>query len=131
MTKIFNTLVELQKQAYVPYSHYPVACVLVDDKDNQHYGVNVENASYGLTICAERNAITTAVTKGVHHFKEAHIICGDNLVAFGTPCGACRQTMVEFMDDEDLIFIWNAKGEHQKYKVIDLLPKCFRKSYME
>ncbi|MGL4951731.1 MAG: cytidine deaminase [Mycoplasma sp.] len=131
MSDIHSKLLSLQKNAYIPYSSYPVACLLIDDANCEHYGVNVENASYGLTICAERNAVTNACTKGIYHFKEAHIICGNNLKEFGTPCGACRQVLAEFMNDEDLIIIWNSIGEKMTYKFKELLPNCFRKSYLD
>lgn len=131
MKNIFDQLILLQKNAYIPYSHYPVACVLVDDKDQTYFGVNVENASYGLTICAERNAITTAITNGVKHFKQAHILCGKDVVSYGSPCGACRQVLAEFMNDDDLIFVWNCEGKYKQYKLIELLPDCFRNTFLE
>ncbi|MGL4948594.1 MAG: cytidine deaminase [Mycoplasma sp.] len=131
MNNIFKRLVELQKNSYAPYSKYPVACILIDKDNNEFEGVNVENASYGLTICAERNAITTACTNGSYEFKEVHLICGDDKEIFGTPCGACRQVLAEFMDDEALIISWNNIGQSQTFKFKELLPNCFRKSYFE
>ena len=59
----------LLKNAYVPYSQFPVAALLIDDNGRKHKGVNVENASFGLTICAERNAITTAITENIKKIK--------------------------------------------------------------
>lgn len=131
MNNIFNKLVSLQQNAYIPYSNYPVACILVGDNNENICGVNVENASFGLTICAERNAITTAVTNGIKHFKQVHILCGQAQADFGTPCGACRQVLAEFMNDDDLIFIWNCEGKSKQYKLIELLPDCFRSSFIE
>lgn len=131
MTSIFQKLQALQKISYCHYSKYPVACVLIDDNNQWFEGVNVENASYGLSICAERAAIVSAVTKGVTHFKEAHILCGVDQEGFGTPCGACRQVLVEFMRNEDAVIIWNAKGQQKKFLISDLLPGCFRGDYLE
>ncbi|MGL4950358.1 MAG: cytidine deaminase [Mycoplasma sp.] len=115
--------------SYAPYSNYPVACILIDDSNKQYYGVNVENVSYGLTICAERNAITTACTNGSYKFKEIHIICGKDSKDFGVPCGACRQVITEFMDDESKVIIWNNIGQTKEYKVSDLMPNSFRKIF--
>lgn len=131
MKKIFEELVKLQSKSYSIYSNYPVACIVIDEKHNKFYGVNVENSSYGLCTCAERSAISSAVTFGSRKIVEAHIICGKNKKEFGTPCGACRQILSEFMDEESLVFIWNALGENQVFKIKELLPYTFNKSFFD
>ncbi len=127
--RIFDKLIELQKKSYCIYSNYPVAAVLVDDKDNEFYGVNLENATYGLTVCAERNAIANAVVNGSRNFKEIHIICGNNKKTFGVPCGACRQVLVEFCKKDMPVFVWNCDGESKKYTLEELLPYSFDNEY--
>ena len=124
----FNRLLELQKNAYANYSNYKVACILIDENSNCYEGVNVENASFGLTICAERSAIACAVSKGCRKIIEAHIICS-NKKTFGVPCGMCRQTLAEFMDNDARIILYNINGETKQYLLKDLLPECFRNDY--
>jgi cytidine deaminase len=81
--------------AYAPYSNYRVGAAILLPDGRILTGVNVENASYGLTICAERTAVFRAVTEGVREIT-AVAVCTDNL---GSPCGACRQVLVEFAGD--------------------------------
>lgn len=125
---IFKKLLDLQTKSYSIYSNYPVSCVIKADDGNYYFGVNVENASFGLTICAERSAISNAITCGAKKVLEVHILCS-NKKSFGVPCGMCRQTIAEFMDDEGDIFTYNCIGECEKFKLIDLLPKGFRNDY--
>ena len=100
--KEVNTVLE---KAYVPYSKFPVAALLIDDNDNKHVGVNVENASYGLGICAERNVIPTAVTQGMKKIKVL-VVTGGTPEPI-SPCGACRQVISEFSDEDTIIILTN------------------------
>ncbi len=81
--------------SYMPYSHYPVGAALLADDGSIWTGVNVENASYGLTNCAERTALFKAVSEGKRHFR-ALVICGGTAESPAHPCGACRQVLAEF-----------------------------------
>lgn len=111
-------------RAYVPYSKFPVAAILVDDNDNEYYGVNVENASYPLSLCAERNAITTAVTNGMKKIK--YIYVTGNTAEPISPCGACRQVISEFATDDTRIYLGNCNNEKYKELTIqELLPYRF------
>lgn len=111
-------------RAYVPYSKFPVAAILVDDNDNEYYGVNVENASYPLSLCAERNAITTAVTNGMKKIK--YIYVTGNTTEPISPCGACRQVISEFATDDTRIYLGNCNNEKYKELTIqELLPYRF------
>lgn len=85
--------VKLVKHSHCPYSGYRVSAVLEDTEGNIHFGVNVENASYGLTNCAERNAVFKAVSMGIKDFRRLLIYSPDG---FAYPCGACRQVLSEF-----------------------------------
>ncbi len=114
---------EMLDKAYVPYSKFPVAALLVDDKGKKHKGVNVENASYGLGICAERNVIPTAVTEGM---KKIRLL----VVTGGTPepispCGACRQVISEFSDKDTVIILTNRNRKYKIWSIDELLPYSF------
>jgi len=92
--QLINTL----KKAYSPYSKVKVAAAIeyeVDGEQRIAYGVNVENVSYGLTICAERSAISNAIVDGMTHVNAVHVM--SNQVEPISPCGACRQVLSEFM----------------------------------
>jgi len=107
-------------KAYAPYSEYQVgAAVLVND-GRIFTGVNVENASYGLTICAERAAVCQAVSEGYRNIL-ALVVCTENA---GSPCGACRQVLVEFAGD---IPVWlvDAEGNGRETTLYALLPDHF------
>lgn len=87
---------EAMRRAYVPYSQYPVGACLRAEDGREFQGCNVENASFGMTICAERNAVTTAVTEGARRFEAIAIAAAGSMPY---PCGACRQFLREFAKD--------------------------------
>lgn len=118
--KEVNTVLE---KAYVPYSKFPVAALLIDDNDNKHVGVNVENASYGLGICAERNVIPTAVTQGMKKIKVL-VVTGGTPEPI-SPCGACRQVISEFSDEDTIIILTNKEEKYNIWNIKDLLPYSF------
>lgn len=113
----------LLKRAYVPYSKFPVAALLIDNNGKKHKGVNVENASFGLTLCAERNAITTAVTQGMKKIRLL-IVTGNTLEPI-SPCGACRQVIREFSDKDTVIILANRDGKYKITSIEELLPYSF------
>lgn len=112
------------KNAYAPYSNYKVgACVLT--KDNKYFiGANVENASYGLTNCAERNAIFQAYSNGYRKEDIAAIAIVSNGKTLATPCGACRQVLVELLEKNTPIVLSNKKIE-KVTNIQELLPMSF------
>ncbi len=114
---------KVMERAYVPYSKFPVAALLIDDQGRKHVGVNVENASYGLGICAERNVIPTAVTEGMKKIKVL-VVTGGTPEPI-SPCGACRQVISEFSDEETLIILTNKDRKYKIWKISDLLPYSF------
>ncbi len=119
--ELLNKAKEVSQNAYVPYSKFKVgACVLTEDGQT-FCGCNFENVSYGLTICAERNAIGTAIANGQKKIKAVAIYSPneDNCV----PCGSCRQVMAEFKCDE---VITEINGEPKVYKLDYLLPEGFQ-----
>ena len=115
-------LINLLNKAYAPYSNFKVSAIL-EMKDGRFIpGVNVENASYGATICAERNAITTAITMGYKKgdFKNIYImVSGDKL---SMPCFMCRQVIVEFFDEFSQIILMDKEGNTKKYNVSECCP---------
>ena len=113
----------LLERAYVPYSKFPVAALLIDNNGKKYKGVTVENASYGLTLCAERNAITTAVTGGMKKIKLL-VVTGNTSEPI-SPCGACRQVIREFSDKDTVIILANKDGKYESTSLEKLLPYSF------
>ena len=113
----------LLEKAYVPYSKFPVAALLIDNNGKKHKGVNVENASFGLTLCAERNAITTAVTENMKKIKVL-VVTGKTLEPI-SPCGACRQVIREFSDNDTVIILANKDKKYKITSLEELLPYSF------
>lgn len=99
---LLNKAKEASKKAYAPYSRYKVGAALLTDNNTIYTGCNMENASYSLTVCAERNAIAKAVCNGDKKFR-VMVIYVDSL-KLSPPCGACRQVMAEFSDNMKIIY---------------------------
>lgn len=115
------------KYAYVPYSDFPLSAALLTKEGKIFTGVNIENASYSVTNCAERTAIFKAVSEGYRDF-EALLLYG-NYEKIITPCGVCRQVINEFGEDIDIIMV-NKDGEEITKKSCELLPGAFSKEHM-
>jgi cytidine deaminase len=113
---------EAKKNALPPYSNFHVGSALLTKDDKVYLGCNVENSTYGLTMCAERTAIFKAISEGERKFK-AIAIASDS-PDFITPCGACRQIIYEHCGDIDIICT-NGKEEYKVFKTSDLLPFAF------
>ena len=113
---------EVSKNAYVPYSKFPVGACLITDKGNTYTGCNFENGSLGMTICAERNTIGTAIANGERKIKAIAIYSPlrDNC----TPCGACRQVISEFAEP-DTVVLHKIGEEVKSYTIHELLPETF------
>ncbi len=117
-------LEKVMKNAYSPYYKFNVGAI-VETKDNKEFiGVNVENAN-GTSICAERNAIASAVAHGYKKgdFKKIYIMLSSG--EFGTPCFACRQVILEFFNKDDKVISVNKNGEEKEYTVSELCPYPF------
>lgn len=123
-----NELLKLLDNAYAPYSNFHVSAI-VEMKDGKYIpGVNVENASYGGAICAERNAITTAIAMGYKKgdFKNIYImVSGEKL---SMPCFICRQVITEFFDKDSGVILVGKNGEKEEYRVSDICPYPFDQS---
>lgn len=119
-------LVNLLNNSYSPYSKFRVASIVVMKNGQEFYGVNVENSSYGLTMCAERNAIFNAVANGYRKgdFKDIYVLCGDsNSISF--PCFGCRQVIQEFFDRDSKVICMDIDGNQRVLTVEDLCPYPF------
>ena len=120
-TELFKQAREAASVAYVPYSHFSVGAALVAKNGLVFQGCNIENASFGMTNCAERTAIFKAVSEGHRLFQAIAIIADTEDPC--APCGACRQVMVEF--NIPTIILTNLKGHTQVYTLDELLPLSF------
>ncbi len=122
--ELFDRAKAAAAKAYAPYSHFHVGCALLTAQGNIFSGCNVENASYGLTICAERNAIFHAVTEEGPGMKIAALA----VIALGQefpPCGACRQVIAEFASPETAVWFLR-DGKPVSMTMAELLPASFR-----
>lgn len=126
LTQLKNAAVEACDNAHAIYSNFPVGAALSTDDDRVFSGCNVENASYGLTMCAERNALAQAIANGIPpRGISALLIYTPGDVAH-TPCGACRQVMHELLPG-DAVVVSCCDGEHQRvWKLEQLIPDPFR-----
>ena len=115
------------QNAYAPYSSFFVAAALECADGSIFTGVNIENASYGATLCAERSAFAAAITQGKRDFVRILIIGGKGgeITDFCPPCGICRQVMGEFCKKEFEIILYNGK-DYRTYTLTQLLPEGFR-----
>ena len=112
---------EARRRAYVPYSNYPVGAALRTKNGRLYTGVNVENAAYPHTMCAERVAMFKAVSEGETEFEVIAVVTNNG----GSPCGGCRQVMAEFGLDT-LVLIADGEGTLQKVMTVsELLPEAF------
>lgn len=129
VVELIRSAQEARKKAYVPYSGYAVGAAVLTRELRIYMGCNIENASYTPTICAERCAISKAVSEGSRKLKAIAVVGGpkgENGTQFAFPCGVCRQVMREFSDPEDFLVI-TAKDEQEYriYSLAQLLPESF------
>ena len=118
------------REAYCPYSRFPVGAALRDDVGGIHRGCNIENASFGLTLCAERAALARAIGEGHRNFTALALVGGQSGRP-AVPCGACLQALAEFCDGSLPIYLATPTGEGtadsvDKQRLDDFLPRVFR-----
>jgi len=124
---MYNKLVELLNNSYSPYSEFRVSAIIEMKDGSIVGGVNVENASYGASICAERSALVSAVSRGYKKddFKAIHILTNNDKVTY--PCFICRQVLIEFFSLDSKVFLYGRSGE-VKEEIIGLIcPNAFTK----
>lgn len=121
----YNLSVKVRENAYSPYSKFKVGASLISKCGDIFTGCNVENVSYGGTICAERNAIIHAVSTGIKTFDG--LIVTTDLEEPAYPCGLCLQVISEFCDKDFKIYLANLDGIKKEYTLKDFLPMAFKK----
>ncbi|WP_133127430.1 cytidine deaminase [Legionella nagasakiensis] len=122
--QMINRASQALNYSYAPYSGYSVSSCLCSEEDHALFtGVNVENSSYGLTICAETSAIVQMVAAGKRQIKSMVILSADN--ALCSPCGACRQRIYEFSTPETRIHLCNQESALKTLTIAELLPLAF------
>ena len=119
--RLIQMAIEARKWAYVPYSHYPVGAALLTASGKVYDGVNIENAAYPTTICAERVAVFKAVSEGERQFEAIAVVTDNG----GSPCGSCRQVLAEFGLDT-VVYIADKDGQVRMESTVGgLLPGAF------
>ena len=118
MKELIKRAMEMAKKAYAPYSHFQVGAAVLAESGKIYGGANVENASYGATICAERNAVAAAVNAGERKLEA--------IAVTATPCGMCRQVMREFCDPKTFkVIVAKTADDYRVFTLEDLLPESF------
>ena len=127
MDALVAAAIEAREKAHAPYSKFKVGAAVVDGEGRVHTGCNVENATYGLTLCAERVAIFKAVSEGARGFTRVAVVADTD--ALTPPCGACRQILWEFCGDVEIVLA-NLKGKSETLRLGALLPRPFDGSFL-
>jgi cytidine deaminase len=125
--KLLDRARQARRKAYAPFSKFKVGAAVETAGGRVYTGTNVENASYGLTLCAERVAILYAVAQGERRFKRVAVVADSGKLT--GPCGACRQIIWEFCGDAEIL-LGNLKGKTAVYRMSQLFPLPFDKSYL-
>lgn len=129
VNEMIRSAIEARKKAYAPYSGYMVGAAVLTNELRIYTGCNIENASYTPSICAERTAISKAVSEGWRRLKAIAIVGspkGDTISQYAFPCGVCRQVMREFADPEEFVVITaRSEQDYKLYRLYELLPESF------
>ncbi len=127
MDPLVEAALRVRDNAWAPFSGFKVGAAVEDDSGRIHTGCNVENATYGLTVCAERVAVFKAVSEGARKFRRIAIAADADVLT--PPCGACRQILWEFCGDIELILI-NPRGAAETVRLGSLFPRPFDASFL-
>ncbi|SDX72679.1 MULTISPECIES: cytidine deaminase [Salimicrobium] len=121
--ELIQKAIDIRKRAYVPYSEFPVGAAVLTKSGEVYEGVNIENAAYPTSCCAERVAIFKAVADGHYDFETLAVTADTDRPV--PPCGSCRQVMSEFFDSDTVIHTTNVKGQIKSMTMEELLPFSF------
>ncbi|MES1258279.1 MAG: cytidine deaminase [Acidobacteriota bacterium] len=116
-----------RQNAHAPFSKFRVGAAIEDESGGIHTGCNVENATYGLTLCAERVAIFKAISEGARRFKRVAVVADTEELT--PPCGACRQILWEFCGDVEIVLA-NLHGKTETLRLGTLFPRAFDASFL-
>ena len=122
--ELIQIALDNKENSYSPYSNFRVSAVVMTKNGEIYKGVNIENASYPATICAERSALAAAISEGARDFHTI-VITGDSKDTY--PCGVCRQFMAEVLNTDTKVVIANSPTDYKTYSMEDLLPHSFSK----
>ncbi len=127
MDPLVEAALGAREHAFAPFSGFKVGAAIEAEGGRIHTGCNVENATLGLTVCAERVAVFKAVSEGVRRFRRVAIAAGS--ASLTPPCGACRQILWEFCGDIEVVLV-NLKGDRKSFRVSQLFPSPFDDSFL-
>jgi cytidine deaminase len=127
MDALAAAALEVRKNAHAPFSKFQVGAALEDETGRVHTGCNVENATYGLTLCAERVAVFKAISEGARKFRRIAVAADTDVLT--PPCGACRQILWEFCGDIDIVLA-NPRGKTETLRLSYLFPRPFDASFL-
>src|SRR5947208_3504794 len=122
MNALTQAALAARQNAHAPFSNFKVGAALEDDSGRIHTGCNVENATYGLTLCAERVAVFKAISEGARKFRRIAVAADTDTLT--PPCGACRQILWEFCGNIQVTLV-NLQGKKEKLQMKDLFPRPF------
>jgi cytidine deaminase len=122
-----NAALAAREHAHAPFSNFRVGAALEDSSGRIHTGCNVENATYGLTLCAERVAVFKAISEGAREFRRIAIAADTDVLT--PPCGACRQILWEFCGDVEIVLL-NPRDARETMRLSELFPRPFDASFL-
>ena len=124
---LIEAALAVRRNAHAPFSKFLVGAAIEDSSGRIHTGCNVENATYGLTVCAERVAVFKAISEGARKFTRVVVAADTDVLT--PPCGACRQILWEFCGDVELTLV-NPRGKTEMFHLKDLFPRPFDASFL-
>ena len=127
MNKLMEAALAARDNAHAPFSKFKVGAAIEDETGRIFTGCNIENATYGLTICAERVAVFKAISEGAREFRRIAIAADTQTLT--PPCGACRQILWEFCGDIEIVLL-NLHGKSETLRLKDLFPRAFDASFL-
>jgi cytidine deaminase len=127
MNALLQAAVDAREHAHAPYSNFKVGAAIETEDGRIYTGCNIENATYGLTLCAERVAVFKAVSEGARKFKRIAVAADTGTLT--PPCGACRQILWEFCGDAELTLV-NLEGKSETMRMKDIFPRPFDDSFL-
>jgi cytidine deaminase len=127
MDALLEAALRARENAHAPFSNFKVGAALQDHSGRIYTGCNVENATYGLTVCAERVAVFKAISEGARSFTRMAVAADTQVLT--PPCGACRQILWEFCGDIELVLV-NLAGRTERFRLKDLFPRPFDASFI-